>query len=117
MADKIQGLSNLSGEMLALLAKVPVVTPPQGIQSNFVNPPTRTALQTWVTSIFLAIAMIFYVNRVYVKTRLMKTWSWDDGTFTSTLKLDWTLWNFKTRAILTFISDLGYNCCRLTRPA
>lgn len=44
-------------------------------------------MQTWVTTTFLVIAMVFYVNRVYVKTTLMKTWSWDDGMFTSTRKL------------------------------
>jgi hypothetical protein len=31
--------------------------------------------------------MVFYVNRVYVKTALMKTWSWDDGMSISTGKL------------------------------
>ncbi|KAF3009931.1 hypothetical protein E8E13_011044 [Curvularia kusanoi] len=71
MADKIADLSKLSGEMLALLAQVPVGTPPPGVQSNFVNPPT----------------LIFYMNRVYVKTMLMKTWSWDDVTLALTVIL------------------------------
>lgn len=84
MADKIQGLSGLSEEMLGLLATVPVTTPPAGVKSNFVDPPTRAVLQTSITSVFLAIALLFYMNRVYVKTRLMKTWSWDDGTSAST---------------------------------
>jgi hypothetical protein len=87
MADLIQALNGLSDEQRALMAQMPIASPPPGIQSNFVNPPSRTAMQTWVTTTFLVIAMVFYVNRVYVKTTLMKTWSWDDGMFTSTRKL------------------------------
>lgn len=44
-------------------------------------------MQTWVTTTFLILAMVFYMNRVYVKIALMKTWSWDDGMYTSTGKL------------------------------
>lgn len=81
MADKIQGLSQFTDEQLQQLARTPVAQPPPGVTPNFDNPPTRAALQIWTTSIFFGVAMILYANRVYVKTRLMKTWSWDDGKF------------------------------------
>lgn len=81
MADSIQNLSNLSDEDLQRLASTPVAEPPAGITSNFDNPPSRASLQVWTTSVFLVIAMMFYMNRLYVKTMLMKSWSWDDGMF------------------------------------
>lgn len=80
MADNTQGLSNLSDEVLQQLAKTPLAQPPPGIKPNFDDPPTRAAMQLWVTSVFLAITMLFYINRLYVKMALMKSWSWDDGT-------------------------------------
>lgn len=83
----IQALDGLNAEQRAFLARLPIATPPPGVQSNFVNPPTRSAMQTWVTTTFLILAMVFYMNRVYVKIALMKTWSWDDGMYTSTGKL------------------------------
>lgn len=82
MADKIQNLSQFTDEQLEQLARTPFVQPPPGVTPNFVNPPTRATLQIWTTSIFLGIATMSYANRIYVKTRLMKTWSWDDGEFT-----------------------------------
>lgn len=81
MADLIENLGKLGDEALEFLAKTPVATPSVGVTPNFVSPSTRAALQTWTTSIFLAIALILYANRLYVKTKLMRTWSWDDGTF------------------------------------
>lgn len=82
MADSVfKNLGNLSPDMLDLLATVPITAPPAGIKSNFVDAPSRERLQTSVTSVFLAIALVFYLNRVYVKTRLMRSRSWDDGEF------------------------------------
>ncbi|KAL1592053.1 hypothetical protein SLS59_009934 [Nothophoma quercina] len=78
MADSIQNLSNLSDEDLQRLASTPVAEPPAGITSNSDNPPSRASLQVWTTSVFLVIAMMFHMNRLYVKTMLMKSWSWDD---------------------------------------
>ncbi|KAH7372291.1 hypothetical protein BKA66DRAFT_443641 [Pyrenochaeta sp. MPI-SDFR-AT-0127] len=70
----------LTPEALQYLANTPVVPPPPGITSNFINPATRAPLQIWVTSILLVISMIFYLNRVYIKARLMRSWTWDDVT-------------------------------------
>ena len=111
MADLIQALNGLSDEQRALMAQMPVATPPPGIQSNFINPPSRTAMQTWVTTTFLVIAMVFYINRVYVKTMLMKTWTWDDGMFISTRKLrPRSVKCCPKRFVLTSASDLGSYC-------
>ncbi len=81
MADLFQNLGSLDEATLKLLAMTPVKMPPEGVTSDFVNPPTRAALHVWTTSVFLAIALIMYANRVYVKMRLMRAWTWDDGGF------------------------------------
>lgn len=62
------------------LATTPVVEPPNGTISNFVNPETRTELSVTVTSVIMAISLLFYFNRVYVKLYLMKRVTWDDAT-------------------------------------
>jgi hypothetical protein len=71
-------ISSLTPEMLQALAYMPARAPPQGVVSNFENPPSRAALQIWSTSVFMAIALLFFFNRLYIKARLMKKWGWDD---------------------------------------
>lgn len=116
MADIIQNLGNLSDEALKLLGKTPVAVPPTGVQPNLVDPPTRAALQTWTTSVFLAIALVMYANRLYVKAKLMKTWSWDDGMSSQETQL--TAWRNipLTYSSLTIFSDVGNYCCMLHKP-
>jgi hypothetical protein len=71
-------ISSLTPEMLQALAYMPGRAPPQGVVSNFENPPSRAALQIWSTSVCMALALLFFFNRLYIKARLMKKWSWDD---------------------------------------
>jgi hypothetical protein len=75
-------INNVSPEQLQMLARMPIGPPPPGVVPNFVNPPTRAALQIWPTSIFMGIALIFFFNRLYIKACLMKKWSWDDRKLT-----------------------------------
>lgn len=72
-------LNSISPEQLQILANVPVKQPPEGVVSNFGNPTTQADLQIWPTSVLMVIALLFCFNRLYVKARLMKSWSWDDG--------------------------------------
>ncbi|KAJ4993292.1 hypothetical protein SVAN01_01267 [Stagonosporopsis vannaccii] len=87
MADIFQELGIPRDDASRLLAKTPVMTPPAGITPNFVDPPTRAALQIWTISVFFAIAVIIYANRLYVKAKMMKSWSWDDVTLAITAML------------------------------
>ncbi|KAF2125969.1 hypothetical protein P153DRAFT_399448 [Dothidotthia symphoricarpi CBS 119687] len=73
-------LNDVPPEVLKLLETTPVSPPPDGTTSNFVNPTTRAALQNWTTSVIGAAMLVFYMNRVYIKARLMKSWTWDDVT-------------------------------------
>jgi hypothetical protein len=71
-------INSLTPELLQALAYMPARAPPQGVVSNFENPPSRAALQIWSTSVCMALALLFFFNRLYIKARLMKKWSWDD---------------------------------------
>lgn len=75
--DKIS-FDNLPPEILKLIQNTGVAPPPNGTTSNFVDPQTRAALQMWTTSVCGFVALVFYLNRVYVKMRLMKNWAWDE---------------------------------------
>ncbi|KAF2867719.1 hypothetical protein BDV95DRAFT_610622 [Massariosphaeria phaeospora] len=77
----------LSSSELAVLANTPLIPPPAGIESNFLDPRTRASLQVSYTSTFLCIASVFYLNRVYVKARLMRCWTWDDATLSIAMLL------------------------------
>ena len=56
------------------------MVPPDGVTSNFENPTTRAATQIQATAPVLGVALLFWINRIYVKNWLMRQWTWDDGT-------------------------------------
>lgn len=76
-------VSHPSPELLAVLAKTPILTPPEGVVSNFVNPPTQAGTQIIVSSILLAFVLSFVVNRFYVKLQVQKRVTWDDGEYST----------------------------------
>lgn len=57
----------------------PVVPPPPGVFSNFVDPESRSSLVIAITSICAAITWVVVTARLYVKLRITKTFGWDDG--------------------------------------
>ncbi len=65
--------------LLQQLAKIPLMPPPPGKTSNFTHPQTRAALQTWTLGSLLVFTVVLFLNRLYIKTRLMRTWDWDDS--------------------------------------
>ncbi len=71
-------LDNLTPEEIELFGNTPVLPPPPGVKSNFVDPPSQGPIAIWTTSILIAVALFFYLNRMYIKARLMKSWTWDD---------------------------------------
>lgn len=80
MASISQDITKAPPEVLAMLATMPSIPPPNGIVPNFLNPYTRAPTQVIPTSIILGLVVVFFCNRVYVKLWLQKRLSWDDGT-------------------------------------
>ncbi|KAL4993080.1 hypothetical protein BDV10DRAFT_200018 [Aspergillus recurvatus] len=58
----------------------PAVPPPPGVESNFVDPPSRQASVIIMASIFVPLMFLAVLTRVYVRTRIIKIWGWDDTT-------------------------------------
>jgi hypothetical protein len=80
MAKLVASPSSLTREEIAILKMTPAITPPMGIVPNFKNPPTIKSIQYGITSSLLALMLLVFLNRVYVKTFLMKKYGWDDLT-------------------------------------
>lgn len=90
-------LEHASPEMLALLAKTPLIAPPEGVKPNFVDPATIGPLQNKVLSVILAFTIMFFSNRFYVKIFLIRKLTWDDG----------TTWMLNSLIGLTLTNTLG----------
>ena len=78
MATNFPDRSKLSADELAYLRQIPSVPPPPGVTPNFVDPPNDKDALNVLSSILLVFMMIFVVNRVYVKTMIVRKYSWDD---------------------------------------
>ena len=72
-------LSNVSPESLEAFASYPAIPPPSGVIPNFVDPENQNLPLFAVTSLLLGIMALFMLNRVYVKTFIVKKYSLDDG--------------------------------------
>lgn len=75
-------LTNAPPEVLAMLANMSAIPAPDDVVVNLVNPSSRGDMQIIVSSVILAISMLFFINRVYTKLFLMRKLSWDDATIT-----------------------------------
>lgn len=65
----------------AELSKSPSVSPPPGAIIDFDGPnPLETTIIS-VTTGFMGLAFLFVGIRVYTKTKIKGSWSWDDGKF------------------------------------
>ncbi|CAG8956288.1 hypothetical protein HYFRA_00003668 [Hymenoscyphus fraxineus] len=80
MSQIDSALTNAPPELLAFLGNTPAIPPPPGIVSNFLDPENHGAAQVKATSILLAVTLVFFLSRVYVKLFLTKKVTWDDGT-------------------------------------
>ncbi|MCJ1401458.1 hypothetical protein MMC11_004671 [Xylographa trunciseda] len=73
-------LSSLTPEELNALSGVPALTPPPGVESNFVNPQNQSLSFLLVTSFLFGVMAVFFVNRIYTKALIVRKYSWDDLT-------------------------------------
>lgn len=67
--------------MSDILATIPLVPPPPGVKSNFVNPPSTGNSVTITASIFLGFQIIFYGLRMYTRAFVAHKFRWDDCKF------------------------------------
>ena len=61
------------------LSSTPVESPPDGVQPNYGDAENNNTPMYVVCSVFLAIMLCFYVNRIYTKIYIVQRYSWDDG--------------------------------------
>ena len=61
------------------LSSTPLRPPPNGVQSNFGDAENNNTPQYVVCSLFLAIMLCFFINRIYTKYYIVQRYSWDDG--------------------------------------
>lgn len=61
-----------------LLSNYPITPPPEGVTPDFTNPTNHGKVETVVTSILLGITVIFILNRIYVKTFIVRKYMLDD---------------------------------------
>ena len=63
---------------LALLEGIPALSPPPGVISNFINPPTVAPSLIAINGVFLPLTIIAVTIRIYVKGRIIRALGWDD---------------------------------------
>ena len=69
---------NLDPQELYSLSHTPAIQPPPGVEPNFVNPADNREPLIVVASLFLSLTSIFALTRAYVKTFIIRKYSWDD---------------------------------------
>ena len=71
-------ISKLTPQELATLSSYPILPPPAGVQSNFANAKNRNMPFFVVDSVLLGVRGVFFQNRVYTKSFLIRKYAWDD---------------------------------------
>lgn len=67
--------------MATFFDNFPAGSPPSGITSNFINPPTRVPAIITVEGVFVPLMLIFLSVRFYVRITVTKSWGLDDCTY------------------------------------
>ncbi|KAL4922385.1 hypothetical protein BDW62DRAFT_197063 [Aspergillus aurantiobrunneus] len=58
----------------------PAAPPPPGVESNFIDPPSRQLAIIIMSTIFVFLMLLSVAARVYSRTQIIKLWRWDDTT-------------------------------------
>ena len=61
-----------------VLENTPAAPPPTAADSVFIRHNTKTAAEVAVASVFLALASIFFLTRIYTKFFIIRKPGWDD---------------------------------------
>jgi hypothetical protein len=79
MDQTYQNWGNLTAsEQADFLANYPGILPPEGVVSNFVNPPTRNDIGLSVITIFLVLVVITGALRLYSRIAVVRTLKLED---------------------------------------
>ncbi|KAK7987215.1 hypothetical protein PG988_002203 [Apiospora saccharicola] len=62
------------------LDHLPAGRPPPGVIPNFVDPESKAHTLLTLEYVFLSLALVAVIVRLYVRTRLVRVWGWDDTT-------------------------------------
>ena len=76
---------NLDPQELYSLSHTPAIQPPSGVEPNFVNPADNREPLIVGASLFLSLTSVFALTRAYVKTFIIRKYSWDDCELEQTL--------------------------------
>ena len=79
MSSLPPALAVLTPEELSTLSNVSVIPPPKGITSNFTDPENQNLANVVVTSVLFGIMILAVLNRIYVKSFIIRKYSADDG--------------------------------------
>ncbi|KAK8072835.1 hypothetical protein PG996_006183, partial [Apiospora saccharicola] len=60
------------------LDHLPAGRPPPGVIPNFVDPESKAHTLLTLEYVFLSLALVAVIVRLYVRTRLVRVWGWDD---------------------------------------
>lgn len=60
-------------------SRVPIVDPPAGVSSNFIDPQSRAPIFVALGGSFLALMLIVVFMRLWVKLVVLRASSWEDG--------------------------------------
>lgn len=57
----------------------PAMPPPPGLETNFVDPPSRQPAIIAMSAVFVSLMLLVVSVRTYTRTRILKSWGWDDS--------------------------------------
>lgn len=96
---------------LSAFCGIAVVPPPDGVESNLIDPPTLTASIWAVSMVMLISALFFLVARVFVNIRKLS--APDCGFLFSTRWLSLTH-NAPDFAIIAMVFSIAYSACEIS---
>ncbi|KAI9695556.1 MAG: hypothetical protein M1820_008569 [Bogoriella megaspora] len=73
-------MSSLEGLPDSVLAQIPLLPPPPGVVSNFVNPPNNGTSFIVFGAVIVPVMLAFFSIRLYTKFCIIRQRSWDDLT-------------------------------------
>ena len=84
----------LEGKQMSGLSRTPALPPPDGLHSNFIDPPSRADLYIVVVSIAISLMLLCVCLRLYAKIWLIRSPDWDDGRYNLLQKVEFELNTF-----------------------
>ena len=58
---------------------IPIVDPPAGVSSNFIDPASNASVYLATSAVFLGLMLVFVAMRMWVKLVVLQAPSLDDG--------------------------------------